>query len=95
MSAEAIRTGEESEAIEVNVSIARSHLSDYVEMTKEGRTVYLTNRGKRVAALVASDIAERHEEMEDEYWTRRAAEAEQSGTVSWDDVVALLESDRV
>lgn len=91
MSVKAIHQNDSPDEIDVNISTARPHLSDYAEIAKEGRKVYLTNRGKRVAALVPVDVAESHAEAEDAYWARRAREAEESGTVSWDEAIVALE----
>lgn len=91
MSVEAIHQNDSSDEIEVNLSTARPHLSDYAEKAKDGQTVYLTNRGKRVAALVPADVAEAHADAEDAYWARRAREAEESGTVSWNEAIVALE----
>ncbi|MHA6798679.1 type II toxin-antitoxin system Phd/YefM family antitoxin [Bounagaea algeriensis] len=91
MSAEGFHQDDPSDGVDVNLSNARPHLSDYAEKAKQGQTVYLTNRGKRVAALVPVDVAEAHAELEDTYWARRAAEAEESGIISWDEAIIALE----
>ncbi len=80
---------------EVNISTARAHLPEYVELVKNGQFLYLTNRGKRLGvALVPEDVAEHHEEVEDAYWAQRAAEATESGTVSWEEAIIALEGGR-
>ncbi len=48
-----------------------------------------------MAALLPADIAENYERIEDEYWARRVAEAEESGTVPWQQGVAEIEGGRV
>ncbi|MEV5538525.1 type II toxin-antitoxin system Phd/YefM family antitoxin [Saccharopolyspora shandongensis] len=93
MSVEAVHM-DDSAAIEVNVSSARAQLPSYIELASEGQYVYLTHRGKRVAALVAADVAEHWEAEEDAHWARRVAEAEESGTVSWEAAIVALERDR-
>lgn len=76
---------------DVPASEARSRLAEL------GDFVYLTRRGKRVAALMPADIAEHYEQIEDDYWARRAAEAHErlrrnpSAAVPWDQVIAELE----
>jgi antitoxin (DNA-binding transcriptional repressor) of toxin-antitoxin stability system len=90
MSAETVPTSGD-DVVEVNVSSARAHLPDYIELAKEGQFVYLTHRGTRVAALVASDIAEHWEAEEEVHWANRVAEAEKSGTVSWEAAIVALE----
>ena len=92
MSAEPAQSHESLDSIEVNMSRARTHLPDYVEQVKQGQVLYLTNRGKPLGvALVPSEVAERHQELEDAYWAQRAAEAEASGTVTWDEAILALE----
>lgn len=48
-----------------------------------------------VGAVVPVDVAERLEELEDAYWSRRAADVLAKGqpTVPWDEAVALSESE--
>lgn len=68
---------------------------DVVDHVRDGGTTYLTKYGKRVAAVVPPDVAEWFEQVEDEYWMRRAQEVRDRGepTVSWEQAVAELESD--
>ncbi|MDA3646782.1 hypothetical protein LZ318_41260 [Saccharopolyspora indica] len=89
MSSEPLVSGDD--AVEIDVSTAHAHLPDYVELAQDGRFIYLTHCGRRVAAMVAPEIAEHWEAAEDAYWARRATEAEKSGTVPWEDVAAALE----
>lgn len=91
MGIESVQENDPFDGIEVNLSNARPHLSDYAEKAHQGETVYLTNRGKRIAALVPVDVAEQAAEAEDAYWARRAREAEESGTVSWAEAIVALE----
>jgi prevent-host-death family protein len=93
MSAETVQTSGD-DAIEVNVSSARAHLPDYIELAREGQFVYLTHRGRRVAALVAADIAEHWETQEETHWANRVAEAEESGTIPWEAAVVALEREQ-
>jgi prevent-host-death family protein len=79
--------------IEVTVSHARAHLPDLLDDVRAGSTVYLTRYGKRLAALVPADAAERLEQLDDEYWSHRASDAMASSEppIPWDHVVAELE----
>lgn len=80
--------------VEVTVSHARAHLPELLEEIRDGRTVYLTRYGKRLAALVPADVGERLERSEDEYWSKRARDALSSDepSIPWDRVVAELEA---
>jgi prevent-host-death family protein len=80
-------------AVEVTVSHARSHLPELLEDVRAGGMVYLTRYGKRLAALVPAESAERLAEQDDEYWSNRASTALRSPgeSVSWPQVVAELE----
>ncbi len=72
-------------------------MPELIALVQDGTFVYLTQRGRRVAALVPADIAEHYEQIEDEHWARRAAEAHERMAahpelaVPWDQVVAELE----
>ncbi|MGH3318816.1 MAG: type II toxin-antitoxin system Phd/YefM family antitoxin [Streptosporangiaceae bacterium] len=92
MSAEPIGTVDEDGTRELPASIARNRISELLDMVDDGEFVYLTRRGRRVAAIMPADIAENYEKIEDEYWARRAAEAERSGTIPWEQAIAGLES---
>ena len=61
--------------MELPASEARSRISELLDAVADGEFIYLTRRGKRVAALMPADIAENYEKIEDEYWARRAEEA--------------------
>lgn len=82
------------DAVEVNVSKARAQLPDYIELAQEGQFVYLTHRGRRVAALVAADIAEHWEAEEEAHWANRVTEAEKSGTIPWEAAIVALEREQ-
>jgi hypothetical protein len=60
----------------------------------DGGVVYLTRYGRRVGAVVPAEMAERISELEDAYWSGRAAEvlARNEPTVPWDQAVAELEA---
>lgn len=81
--------------MDVPVSDARGQLSELLDTrVRDGGVVYLTRYGRRVGAVVPAEVAERLDELEDAYWSRRAAEvlAKDEPTVPWDEAVALLES---
>jgi prevent-host-death family protein len=82
------------EGVDVTISYARAHLPELVDAVRsDGRTVYLSRYGKRVAAVVPYDAAEYLERIEDEYWVKRADEAMARGEfVPWEEVVAELEA---
>ncbi|WP_436492338.1 type II toxin-antitoxin system prevent-host-death family antitoxin [Actinokineospora sp. HUAS TT18] len=74
---------------------ARAQLPELLDThVRDGDVVNLTRYGRRVGAVVPADVAERLEELEDAYWSRRAADvlAKDESTVPWDEAVALLES---
>jgi len=83
--------------MELPATQARHRMAELIEAVQDGTFVYFTHRGRRVAALMPSDIAEHYEEMEDEHWARRAAEAHErmaahpDAAVPWDQVIAELE----
>jgi prevent-host-death family protein len=81
--------------VEINVTDARGQLSELLDTrVRDGDVVYLTRYGRRVGAVVPADVAERLAELEDAYWSRRAADVLANGepTVPWDEAVAMLES---
>jgi prevent-host-death family protein len=98
MSAEPAERVNVSGVRELPVAEARSRLAELIDAVSDGEFIYLTRRGKRVAALLPSDIAEHYEQIEDDYWARRAAEAHDrlrahpAATVPWEQVIAELES---
>ncbi|MPZ67256.1 MAG: type II toxin-antitoxin system prevent-host-death family antitoxin [Pseudonocardiaceae bacterium] len=92
MTANPIESASTGGVRELPATEARNQLSELLDAVRDGEFVYLTRRGRRVAALLPADIAENYETIEDEYWVRRAAEAEDSGRVSWEQGVAELES---
>ncbi|MDQ3150655.1 MAG: type II toxin-antitoxin system prevent-host-death family antitoxin [Actinomycetota bacterium] len=46
-------------------------MADLIDAVADGEFVYLTRRGRRVAALMPADVAGHHEQIEDDYWARR------------------------
>lgn len=72
---------------------ARARLYELLDLVEDGQFVYLTRHGKRVAALMPADVAENYERIEDDYWARRAAEAERSEPVAWGRAIVELEGD--
>ena len=83
--------------IEIPATEARNKMAELLDAVADGEFVYLTRRGKRVAALMPADVAERYEQLEDQYWSRRAAEAHHrlathpEATVPWEQVISELE----
>jgi prevent-host-death family protein len=62
--------------IEMPITDARKRIAEIVDQViDEDLFVYLTRRGKRIAVIMPADIGENYEHIEDEYWSRRAAEA--------------------
>lgn len=86
-----------TEAVHVDVSIshARAHLPELLEVVREGRAIYLTRYGRRLAALVPAEAAEHLEHLEDEYWSNRATQAasDPAPPIPWPAVVAELETE--
>ncbi|WP_216215629.1 type II toxin-antitoxin system Phd/YefM family antitoxin [Amycolatopsis aidingensis] len=81
--------------MDVNVTDARGQLPELLDtQVRDGGTVFLTRYGRRVGALVPADVAERLAELEDAYWSQRAAAVLEKAepTVSWDEALALLEA---
>lgn len=74
---------------EVSVTDARSGLAELIDAVRGGEFVYLVRHGERVAALMPADIAEHYEQIEDDYWSRRAEDARKAitdgeeETISW------------
>lgn len=79
---------------EVSVTDARGNLAALVDAVRDGDFVYLVRHGERVAALMPADVAEHYEEIEDDYWARRAADARRAvaagdeDTMSWQQYLA-------
>lgn len=79
---------------EVTVTDARGNLADLIDAVRDGEFVYLVRHGERVAALMPADIAEHYEQIEDDYWARRADDARRAisageeETVSWQQYLA-------
>ena len=87
MSAQPIGLAGEYGVLELPASEARSRISELLDAVADGEFVYLTRRGKRVAALMPADIAENYEKIEDEYWARRADEARARLAAGEDEVI--------
>ena len=87
MSAEPVGPADECGVMELPTSEARSRISELLDAVADGEFVYLTRRGKRVAALMPADVAENYEKIEDEYWARRAEEARARLASGEDDVI--------
>jgi antitoxin (DNA-binding transcriptional repressor) of toxin-antitoxin stability system len=81
-----------SVTIEVSISHARAHLPDLLEQIRDGKTVYFSRYGKRIAALVPAAAGEYLARVEDEYWSARARKVLDAGelAVSWERAVAEL-----
>jgi prevent-host-death family protein len=81
--------------VEVTVSHARAHLPELLDDVRAGELVYLTRYGKRLAALVPAEAAERLAQQDDAYWSDRAKAARNSegDPIPWERVVADLEAD--
>ncbi|MDN5861305.1 MAG: type II toxin-antitoxin system prevent-host-death family antitoxin [Pseudonocardia sp.] len=79
---------------EVSVTDARSNLAELIDAVRDGEFVYLVRHGERVAALMPADIAENYEQIEDDYWARRAEDARRAiaageeDTISWQQYLA-------
>lgn len=92
MTAELHATRDLSGVVEIPLSEARERLGDLVDSVRdEDSFIYLTRRGKRVAALMPVDVAENYEKIEDEYWARRAAEAHDRLAAGEDEVIPFSE----
>src|SRR5271165_125404 len=87
MSVQPTGRGDEYQIMELPASEARSRLSELLDAVADGEFVYLTRRGRRVAALMPADIAESYEKIEDEYWARRAREARERLAAGEDEVI--------
>ena len=76
------------------VSELREHLAEIMRDTERtGARTYITHRGRRVAAIVPVDEAERLEAAEDAYLVKLANEAKAAGggvTTPFADVLAEL-----
>lgn len=78
----------------MSVTDARGNLAELIDAARAGEFVYLVRHGERVAALMPADVAENHEQIEDDYWARRAEDARRAiaageeDTVSWQQYLA-------
>lgn len=77
---------------ELPATEARNQMSELLDHVADGEVVYLTRRGKRVAALLPADVAENYEAIEDAYWAQRAEAARTGETIPWEQAIAELES---
>lgn len=76
MTAEPIGTDQPDDSIELSLTDARNRLPELTETTiRDGGIVYLTRYGRRLAALVPTDVAENYERMENTYLSALADEA--------------------
>jgi prevent-host-death family protein len=89
MSAQPVGPADEHGIIELPASEARSRISELLDAVANGEFIYLTRRGKRVAALMPADIAENYEKIEDDYWARRAEEARARLATGEDEVISF------
>ncbi|GAA4861406.1 hypothetical protein [Saccharopolyspora cebuensis] len=80
--------------VEVTLSDLKATPGKFARMAQDGYRVYVTECGTRLAALLSTDAADHIAEEEDAYWSRRAWEAEPSGTVSWEEAIRELEGGR-
>lgn len=97
MTASLRRQPDDSGVREVPATEARNRMAELIDAVMDGEFVYLTRRGKRVAALMPADVAEHYEQIEDDYWARKADEAHErlrenpGAAVPWDQVITELE----
>lgn len=76
MTAEPIGSDEPNDNIELSLTEARNRLPELAETTiRDGGIVYLTRYGRRLAAIVPTDVAENYERMENAYLSALADEA--------------------
>ena len=83
------------DCVEITVTDARAKLPELLDTEiRDGAVVYLTRYGRRVGAVVPAEVAERYEQWEDAYWSRRANEVlrRDEPTVPWEQAVAELEA---
>lgn len=79
---------------EVSVTDARRNLAELIDAVSGGELVCLVRHGERVVALMPADVAEHYEQIEDDYWARRAEGARRAiangeeDTVSWQEYLA-------
>ncbi|MGH3942247.1 MAG: type II toxin-antitoxin system prevent-host-death family antitoxin [Pseudonocardiaceae bacterium] len=80
--------------IEVPAADARARMAELLDLVEDGQFVYLTRHGRRVGVIMPADIGENYERMEDDYWARRAADAEQGELIPWERALVELEGGR-
>lgn len=83
---------------QLSVSQARNQFNALVaDAEREGAITYITRGDSPVAAIVPADVAEQHEQREDEYWAQQAREVRASenleDAVPLETVIAALEGD--
>lgn len=80
---------------EVNSTEVRKHWADYLELVRASEhTIYVTQHGKRVAALVPPYVAESYESEQSWFWTREWQEREREADADIaDGRVTRFESD--
>ena len=84
---------------DLGITEARDRLADIVnKAVYTGSVTYISRRGRRLAAIVSADDAERLERAEDAYLARLASEAlteieAGAPTIPWEQVKAELEGD--
>ena len=91
---------EPEERHDLGITEARDNLADLVNKAAyTGTVTYINRRGRRLAAIVSAEDAERLERAEDAYLARLANEAlaeieAGAPTIAWEQLKAELESDR-
>lgn len=96
----AMPLSEPEESHDLGITEARDNLADLVNKAAyTGSVTYINRRGRRLAAIVSAEDAERLERAEDAYLARLANEAlaeieAGAPTIPWEQLKAELESDR-
>ncbi|MGH3916874.1 MAG: type II toxin-antitoxin system prevent-host-death family antitoxin [Pseudonocardiaceae bacterium] len=80
--------------LEVSAADARARMSELLDLVEDGQFVYLTRHGRRVGVIMPADIGENYERIEDDYWARRAADAEKGELIPWERALVELEGGR-
>lgn len=95
-----VEAPDHSGVIEIPISELRDKLGETVDQVdRDDQFVYITRHGRRIGAIMPADIAEHYEQIEDDYWARRADEVRAAATTSeeppipWEQAVAELETD--
>lgn len=85
---------------DLGITEARDNLADIINKAAyTGSVTYISRRGRRLAAIVSAEDAERLERGEDAYLARLASEAlaeieAGAPTIGWEQLKAELEGDR-